>query len=300
MKSKKVQKWLGVVGIFVTCMSLTGCGHTHEWQEATCTTPKTCTTCNETEGETLDHTWTEATCSAPKTCNICGKTEGESLEHTLTEANYQQAAACGVCGETVGEPLQADFEKYNFAYVTEIDKEYPFATKCYKSDDLTNGKIIFSDYQTFASDDTHEAKEGYEWKTVIFTIIFDDENAFKYGMSGYSFIAENFYDCSYSDDEYEEGEGFFTVNYNGETGKCFKEYECLKDEWGQKSDGTVYYEGQYKYTICVPAGFDGIVFSILSDETDRKIMDEAGGEVDSLEDVMLYMEDENTVSFRFM
>ena len=57
---------------------------------------------------------------------MCGEAEGSALEHTLTEANYQQAATCEVCGATVGEPLQADFEKYNFNYVTETDKEYPF------------------------------------------------------------------------------------------------------------------------------------------------------------------------------
>lgn len=36
--------------------ALAGCGCQHQWEEATCTTPKTCTQCGETEGEALGHT----------------------------------------------------------------------------------------------------------------------------------------------------------------------------------------------------------------------------------------------------
>lgn len=57
----------------------TACGHEHTFSEATCTTPKTCTECNEVEGEALGHTWLEATTEAPKTCESCGLTDGEPL-----------------------------------------------------------------------------------------------------------------------------------------------------------------------------------------------------------------------------
>ena len=39
----------------------------HDWQEATCSAPKTCSVCGETEGSVKNHNWQEATCSAPKT-----------------------------------------------------------------------------------------------------------------------------------------------------------------------------------------------------------------------------------------
>ena len=35
---------------------LTGCGKAHVWEEATCTSPKTCTECGITEGEASGHT----------------------------------------------------------------------------------------------------------------------------------------------------------------------------------------------------------------------------------------------------
>ena len=60
----------------LSCVLLTGCHLKHEWLEATCTEPKTCTVGGETEGEALGHTWTEATCALPKTCSVCGETEG--------------------------------------------------------------------------------------------------------------------------------------------------------------------------------------------------------------------------------
>jgi hypothetical protein len=56
--------------------------HTHSWKAATCTTPKTCTTCGATEGNPA-HSWKSATCTAPKTCTSCGKTEGVKGGHTF-------------------------------------------------------------------------------------------------------------------------------------------------------------------------------------------------------------------------
>ena len=84
---------------------LCACGHEHTWSEATCTTPKTCTECGETEGEVLGHTWVEATCTEPKTCSVCGATEGEALGHTWVEATCIEPKTCSVCGATEGEAL---------------------------------------------------------------------------------------------------------------------------------------------------------------------------------------------------
>lgn len=53
--------------------------HTHTWREATCTSPKTCTTCGATSGSTANHQWRDATYDAPKTCIVCGATTGSAL-----------------------------------------------------------------------------------------------------------------------------------------------------------------------------------------------------------------------------
>lgn len=94
---------------------LTGCCISHNWQEATCTEPKTCTKCGETEGEPLGHVWQEATCSTPKTCTVCGETSGTTLQHTPSEwivdtaatcsAEGSQHSTCAICGATITEPI---------------------------------------------------------------------------------------------------------------------------------------------------------------------------------------------------
>ena len=59
-------------------LSLAGCGHEHVWVEATCSTPKTCSECGETEGEVADHKWVEATCEKANIVKYVGKRK-ESL-----------------------------------------------------------------------------------------------------------------------------------------------------------------------------------------------------------------------------
>lgn len=69
----------------------------HQWGEWSTTTNATCTEsgsqerkcseCGETETSTvnaLGHDWNEATCSTPKTCKNCSATEGSALSHTYT------------------------------------------------------------------------------------------------------------------------------------------------------------------------------------------------------------------------
>lgn len=73
-----------VLAVFL-CMALSACCLSHEWQEATCTAPKTCAKCQDTEGNALGHTWVEADCENAKICQVCGETEGEPLGHTPGE-----------------------------------------------------------------------------------------------------------------------------------------------------------------------------------------------------------------------
>ena len=58
------KKFLCGISTLAVCCMLTGCHMKHEWLEATCTTPKTCSACGETEGEALDgHEWKAVTCT---------------------------------------------------------------------------------------------------------------------------------------------------------------------------------------------------------------------------------------------
>ena len=62
-----------------------------------------------------EHDWKDATCKEPKTCSVCGETEGKELGHsfgeweTVKEPSYFETGLkereCGVCGEKEEEVL---------------------------------------------------------------------------------------------------------------------------------------------------------------------------------------------------
>ena len=93
-----------IVLIVVLTLLLTSCGCEHEWYGATCSAPKSCSICGETEGDTLPHTWQDATCTEAKTCSVCKATEGEPLGHTWQDATCTEAKTCTVCKITEGDP----------------------------------------------------------------------------------------------------------------------------------------------------------------------------------------------------
>lgn len=103
------KKILLVATGLLLALALAGC-HQHEWVEATCTEPKHCTGCDETEGEALGHQWEDATCEDPKTCSVCGETEGEALGHEWMDATCTDPKTCSVCGQTEGEVLDHEWK----------------------------------------------------------------------------------------------------------------------------------------------------------------------------------------------
>ena len=79
----------------------------HEFSEATCLAPKTCSKCFITEGEALGHAPGEAaTCTSAQICTRCELELVPALGHTLTfvntlptaEAAGKTVADCSVCG----------------------------------------------------------------------------------------------------------------------------------------------------------------------------------------------------------
>ncbi|MBQ8911788.1 MAG: leucine-rich repeat domain-containing protein, partial [Clostridia bacterium] len=83
-------------GVLVAQTEIPATGH--NWTEATCESPKTCSVCSETEGAAKGHDWQDATCILQKTCNTCGKAEGNTLGHDYKDG------FCTRCG--VGKPSE--------------------------------------------------------------------------------------------------------------------------------------------------------------------------------------------------
>ncbi len=286
---KKMPKWLCGVGTLGVCVMLMGCGHEHTWTEATCTEPKTCSECGETEGEALGHTWVEATCAEPKHCSVCGETEGEALEHTWIEANYQKAKTCSVCETTEGEPLQSDFEKYGIPCNVVLDKEFDYDNACSK--DETKDAImkgLFTDYKCFVSDESHEAKEGYVWQTFTMRITVNDYNGWYYGTRP-SWSYEGYYNMLAHDESVEtldEEENWyvyrFSQNYGGkdydeclfkikyDEGWNYSEY-WISDYWDEAFPR--YATRELYFEVCVPENSDGVAIILRNDRLTGEYVD---------------------------
>lgn len=89
----------------VLVFALAGCGCEHEWAEADCVNPMTCTLCDKTEGQPLGHVWMAATCEEPKTCEVCAATDGDPKGHSMVDASCEEAKHCENCDLTEGEAL---------------------------------------------------------------------------------------------------------------------------------------------------------------------------------------------------
>lgn len=104
-----IKRIISLFSVFCLLIVSSGCKCKHEFTQADCTTPKTCTKCGETEGEPLGHKWKDADCTNPKTCSVCGATEGKPLGHKPGSWEKTDEALiggteqrkCTVCGETV-------------------------------------------------------------------------------------------------------------------------------------------------------------------------------------------------------
>lgn len=134
-----------------------------------------------TQKTTCDHVYAEATCTAPKTCTKCGETEGEPAGHTLT-------ATCTGCGQTNEgfRPLCGEFE-WSFAEGKAGDEDmiinfYGFHQ--YESQSFVN--VAHERYTTLAAlaadqETTVEALRAEYEELEMIKIFFDTE----YGYNGW-------------------------------------------------------------------------------------------------------------------
>lgn len=303
------KSWILGIAIMLTCVMLTGCHIKHEWQEATCTEPKTClaggetegeplghawaaatceepktcSVCGETEGKPLGHTWAEAACTEARTCSVCGATEGEPLGHNWKEANYQQPKTCSVCGETEGEPLTPAFEEHGLAAGMEQDVTYDYITSCsLDTAKKTVGRLTVYDYKVFDSDEDHAAKEGYEWRGIEAYIVLnanEDSNLRNYGAK-VGYITTDYYTPNTTSWTFDSSDTFI-VDY------CGEKYECEADTraaFGDWEDNVITYVTTAYYQV--PVGYDGIVVAFV----DAVNVEEESNPFDII--------DENTPCFR--
>lgn len=137
-----MKKKLGVMLLGILLLA-TGCKekHTHEWKEATCTTAKTCVTCNETEGSELGHTTSLGKCSR---CNVYqGKDTIDGIIRDLESVNSKVDMTFN--GALLGSDYYSSFSSAAKEFAT-LKKEYQsISSKCDGIDDLSTLKKNIDD-----------------------------------------------------------------------------------------------------------------------------------------------------------
>lgn len=261
------------------CAATEGEALAHSWKAAGCVTPETCSRCGLTQGSALGHNWTEATCTAPKSCTICNATDGQALEHTWDgEATLFTAPLCAVCG-TEGERLPGYFAQNGLVPNAFSEQDTDYFTNTYVRPDLdTTGQFYASNVLILDSDAAHRAKKGYEWRSVDIAITFSDKASDLYGTNVVCARADYYQDQELKQAKKQE---YFTVTYNGKDYRCVAKYENM--EFYYDGSSSIFCLSCY---VQVPVGYDGVVLAFCHGST----------AVDGMH--LHELEDENMLLFR--
>lgn len=101
---RRIISFILMLTVVLTCTALTSCKKkskdsscSHNWKQATCTRPETCSECGKTKGSALGHTGGQATCSAPAVCTRCGTSYGEASGHVWVAGTCTDERYCSLC-----------------------------------------------------------------------------------------------------------------------------------------------------------------------------------------------------------
>ena len=229
---KKVLSLIAILCMALVCFAACYFPETpceHDWINATCTAPKTCSVCGETDGEPIGHTeetvvGTAATCtesgmSDGKKCTVCGETTVQqtviaALGHTeetvagtpatCTVAGMTDGKKCSVCGVTTVE--QTDIDALGHAPEAD-DGDITTPVKCANEGcdeilvaakeaitltipEFANGAVV-TDKKNYAIGDTVKLTINPEWGYAQKLYINGEPLILDWNNNIYSFVAEN-------------------------------------------------------------------------------------------------------------
>lgn len=264
---KYLHRILAMIMALVTVFTLTACGgNAAPVLESTAPPTTEAVSACEING----HTWEDATCEAAKTCTVCGETEGEALGHTWIEANYHAPKTCEICGATEGDALVSYFDEWGLTEtLCDLSGEYDLTQTCGSDTSLTTVlKVKVTDYKTIASDETHAALDGYEWKIMTYNIHLWDANAQKHGISTYNYMWDSFY-IGETPGANGDNTGLFEngmahpFTWNGtEYPDGLLHISESVSPWEKDENGNLYLDITVTVSVRVPVGYDGFVFGL--------------------------------------
>ena len=160
--------------------------------------------------------------------------------------------------------LQRGFEEYGIQCNAEPGVEYDYVTCAYADENTTvRGKAMF-DYTTFEADDTHEMKEGYEWKRVVVTVEFDGWTAATIGCRASILYDLDYYTFSNRPlnkvSDHDVAERKQTIRMQDEDFEITTRYGEPQRFLGDDEKVRI----TFVYECHVPAGYDGITVALCN------------------------------------
>ena len=194
--------------------------------------------------------------------------------HKWKDANYQNPSMCEECGATRGLPLTADFEQYGLKADMVLNKDYVLHTLCADEKIDTTAVVTIVSSTTIKSDDSHEAKDGYQWHIIKLSMNAGDANSNAHGFT-YNYLIADYYDMEKFVVSYQYADkrnNVFTVNYNGiDYTECICNIQTVSGEWTMNgADGYYHKIITITWNILVPEGYDGIVVGVHSSAIDNE------------------------------
>ena len=169
-----------ILTLAMSVLLLVGCGSAAGTAEPEHTkAPKqTAEPTPEPTPEPCAHDWVDATCAAPKTCSKCGETEGDvSEEHTMSAATHQSPAVCTVCG-LVGETLVPDLTAAGIEPNMVLNEPCAYTTIDYFSNPHTVNCTIVEDVPLTDAEADAECgmapAEGYSFRRIVISTSRED------------------------------------------------------------------------------------------------------------------------------
>lgn len=165
-QKKRLPALIVIAVIFAAVLFLNpfGCKE-HDWSDATCSSPRKCRECGETEGDPLEHVWNEATCTTGNVCIYCGEEISAALGHQWVDATYTAPQTCTVCGTTTGVKLQVQP-----VYINELSYQSKY------------GKVYYHDNQYANYDNNKDWRDLYTPGHIQQPVCDGYGNVFTYGI----------------------------------------------------------------------------------------------------------------------
>ena len=170
----------------------------------------------------------------------------------------------GATGGSTSTPKQLEYPFGVTNQPMKVGVTYPYKTLCYQDEnEETTGFVTITSYTVTPAD-----VEGYVNKTVKAKLVYNDDNAYQYGMQSRVLFA----DFDQGGDGLMGGADTWTVEVGGKTG----EITVLSDFFDSMGWDNRVFVTEYELSLCMPEWYDGIALFFYNAKNAKRVDDGTG------------------------